>query len=125
MWRGWTKNLYLLYGGDLERILNGFAAAWIFDVLPAPAFLASCLWFAAERRSTAIAVAAACFLLAALRQWSYGLALHRLGYDVRLAGYQVPGALLFSLMLANSVRAYRLAGHVTWKGREYSTKGKP
>jgi chlorobactene glucosyltransferase len=126
MWRGWTKNLYLLYGGDLGRMVASFAAAWILDVLPVPAFLALCLWFALQRGSAAIAVgAAACFLLAVLRQWSYGLTLHRLGYDARLARYQVPGALLFSLMLANSARAHRLAGHVLWKGREYSTKGKP
>lgn len=126
MWRGWTKNLYLLYGEDLGHMVASFVAAWILDVFPALAFLALCLWFAAERGGAAIAVGAvACFLLVVLRQWSYGLALHRLGYDARLAGYQVPGALLFSLMLVNSARAHRLAGRVQWKGRKYSTKGKP
>lgn len=125
MWRGWTKNLYLLYGGDLKRIVAAFAAAWIIDVLPALAFLALCLWYAVERGSNLVAAAAlACFLVALFRQWSYGLALHRLGFDARLAGYLVPGALLFSLMLVNSTRAHRWSGSVQWKGREYSTKAK-
>lgn len=126
MWRGWTKNLYLLYGGELARLLRGFATALTFDALPALAFLALCVWLAIERGGAVIAAAAvAFFLLAVLGQWSYGLALRRLGFDARLAGYQVPGAVLFSLMLANSAWAHRLAGHVQWKGREYSTKAKP
>jgi glycosyltransferase involved in cell wall biosynthesis len=126
MWRGWRKNLYLLYGGDLKRIFSGFADAWIFDILPAPAFIVLCLWLVAEPSGMAVALGAvACFLLAALREWSYARALQRLGFDVRLAGYLVPGALLFSLMLVNSASAHRLSGHVEWKGRKYSTKGKP
>jgi len=125
MWRGWTKNLYLLYGGDLERILGSFADAWVFHALPALAFLAASFWLAAGHGSAvSAAVAVGCFLLAVSSQWGYGRALRRLGFDVRLASYQVPGALLFSLMLANSTWAHRWAGHVRWKGREYSTKGK-
>ena len=125
MWRGWTKNLYLLYGENLGRMLASFAAAWMLDLLPTLAFVALCLWFAVEGGSAAVAVAGvACFLLAVGRQWSYGQALYRLGFDVPLAGYQFPGALLFSLLLVNSAWAYRVSGRVQWKGREYSTKGK-
>ena len=118
--------MYLLYEGDMKRILAACAGAWLFEVLPAVAFLAMCLPLALERASTPIALAVgACFLLAVLRQWSYSRALRRLGFDARLASYQVPGALLFGLVLANSTWAHRLAGHVRWKGREYSTKVKP
>jgi len=123
MWRGWTKNLYLLYGADLGRIVVGCGETLTFDVLPTPAFLVLCLWIAAGQGSAAIALAAvALFLLALFRQWSYGRALGRLGFDTRPAAFQAPGALLFSLMLLNSVWAYRMAGRVEWKGREYSTK---
>ena len=122
MWRGWTKNLYLLYGADLGRIVVGCGKTFTLDVLPAPAFLALCLWFAAGRGGAAMALAAvALFLLALLRQWSYGRALGRLGFGARLAAYQIPGALLFGLMLLNSAWAYRVARRVEWKGREYST----
>lgn len=117
--------MYLLYGGDLERILGGFLDAWVSDALPALAFLAACFWLASGRGSAvSAAVAVACFLLVVYGHWSYGRALRRLGFDARLAGYQIPGALLFSVLLANSAWAHRGAGHVQWKGREYSTKAK-
>lgn len=123
MWCGWTKNLYLLYEENLGRMLASFAAAWVLDLFPTLAFIALCLYFALGEGSRLVALAGlACFLFAVLRQWSYGRALYRLGFDARLAGYQVPGALLFSLLLVNSAWAHRLSGRVQWKGRNYSTK---
>lgn len=124
MWRGWSKNLYLLHGRDLKRMLKSFAGLWFFDLLPALAFLALCLWLVGGQGSTRIALAAvACFLAAVWRQWSYSQGLRRIGFDPCLARYQVPGAALLSLLLVNSAWAHRLKGRVQWKGRAYSTKG--
>lgn len=124
MWRGWTKNLYLLYGRKLGRMLKTLAEIWFLDLAPPLAFLVLCLVVVLGRGSAATAlVAVGCFLLAVLRQWSYGQALSRLGFDPRLANYQTLGAGLFSLLLLNSARAHRLKGSIQWKGRTYSTKG--
>jgi chlorobactene glucosyltransferase len=123
MWRGWTKNLYLLYGGNLVKMIRSVAVLWFLDVLPALAFLGLgiALVLGSFRASLAL-VAAGCLMVAVLRQWSYRRALGRLGFDRRLANYLAPGAALFGLLVMNSVCAYRLCGKVTWKGREYSTR---
>jgi glycosyltransferase involved in cell wall biosynthesis len=124
MWRGWTKNLYLLYGESVAKMLRTLAELWLLDFLPALGFLALCVVIAAGRGSVATAlVAAVLFVVAGLRQWAYGQALNRIGFDPRLANFQVLGAGLFGLLLLNSARAYRLGGKVQWKGRAYSTRG--
>jgi glycosyltransferase involved in cell wall biosynthesis len=122
MWRGWTKNLYLLYGKDLTRMLGDLAAFWFVDLVPALAFLALGLWFVAGRGSVAtMLLAVGCFLVALGRQWSYRRALRRLGFDAHQASYQLPGALLLSLLLVNSAVAHRLLRRVQWKGRVYAS----
>lgn len=121
MWRGWTKNLYLLYGRDLKRISVSLSAIWALDLLPTLAFLTLSIWFAVGRGSIATVLAAvAFFLLAVFRNWSYSQALNRLGFHAHLANYQFFGGLLFSLLLLNSILAYRVRGRVEWKGRTYS-----
>lgn len=124
MWSGWTKNLYLLYGGNLGRMFRSVAELWLLDVLPALAFLGLCVALAlGQGRAPLALVAAGCLLVAVVRQWSYSRALGRLGFDPHLANYLVPGAALFGLLVMNSARAYRIRGKVEWKGREYSTPG--
>jgi glycosyltransferase involved in cell wall biosynthesis len=122
MWRGWTKNLYLLYGRNLGRMFRSVAELWLLDVLPALAFVGLCAAFVmAGGRASLGLLAAGCLIVAVARQWSYTRALGRLDFDPRLANYLVPGAALFGLLVMNSARAYRLRGKVAWKGREYST----
>ena len=34
MWQGWAKNLYLLYGGNVSKMLAAVASLWLLDVFP-------------------------------------------------------------------------------------------
>ncbi len=125
MWQGWTKNLYLLYGGNVPRMLAAVAGLWILDVLPPVAFVAACSWVALARPSRlAILAAIALFLIALARQWNYGKALGELGFDPDLANYQLIGATLLGGLMLNSLRAHQGAGGIDWKGRHCATKGK-
>jgi len=123
MWKGWTKNLYLLYGKELRRVLKACAGIWLLDVVPPVLLIALCLRMAVGGGGAGwILAAVGCFLLAMARSWGYSRDLQRLGFDARLALYQVPGATLFCLMLVNSTRVYRLSGRVAWKGRVYQIR---
>lgn len=125
MWCGWTKNLYLLYEGDLGRVIAKSAELTVMDVLPAAALLALGIIFAAGWGGQAIGLAlAGCFLLVLIRQGFYGRALADLGFDSRLAPYQTVGAALLAMLLLNSARAHVWSGKVYWKGRGYVTRGK-
>jgi len=125
MWQGWTKNLFLLYGGNVPRILAAVAELWILDVLPAVAFVAACGWVAlGHPHRLAILTAIALFLFTLARQWSYGKALGGLGFDPGLANYQLIGATLLGGLMLSSLRAHHAAGGIQWKGRHYATKGK-
>ncbi|MBZ5515342.1 MAG: glycosyltransferase [Acidobacteriia bacterium] len=125
MWRGWTKNLYLLYGRNVTRMLATLAELWLLDLLPALAFLGLALaWALGVAADWTLLAAMAFFLLAVWRQWTYSQALGRIGFDPGLAAYQTTGAAILGLLLLNSARAYRLGGKVQWKGRVYSTEGR-
>jgi len=120
MWQGWSKNLYLLYGRKLWPICRALGAALLLDVLLPLAFVALALLIAvAEVTGWMFLAALLCFAGAVLRQWNYERSLLRLGFDPRLDVYQLAGAGLFTLLLLNSVRAYKWAGGVRWKGRKY------
>jgi chlorobactene glucosyltransferase len=124
MWRGWTKNLYLLFGRSLRKMLRTLAELWLLDVLPGLAFLGLSVALAFGWGKAPIALAAAgCLLFAASRHGSYRQALRRLGFDAHLVLFLVPGAGLLGLLVLNSARAYRISGKVEWKGRDYSTQG--
>lgn len=124
MWRGWTKNLFLLFGGEASTVLARATALWFFDLLPTVLFVGLCIALVAGRGGTAAVLGAVgCFLIALVRQWKYGQALERIGFDPNLASYQIPGAALLGILLLNSARAHCWRGRVNWKGREYSTKG--
>jgi glycosyltransferase involved in cell wall biosynthesis len=124
MWRGWTKNLFLLYERRLGKVLGRVAKMCLFDLFPPMAFVVLCALVAVGRGGAAVSLAAlGCFLLALVRQWRYSQALRNLGFESSLANYQVPGAALVALLLLNSARAHVWGGEVNWKGRNYSTKG--
>ena len=125
MWQGWTKNLYLLYEGNLSKMLAAVASLWLLDLFPVLAFVAACLWVALARAGGAAPLLAlGLFLLALARQWNYGRALGRLGFDPALASYQPIGAALLGFLLLGSWRAHRATGNIEWRGRHYATKGK-
>lgn len=124
MWRGWTKNLYLLHGGNARRMLATVAELWLLDLFPALAFIGLAVaWALGAGGAPMMLAAVGFFLLAVLRQWNYGRSLARIGFEPRLMSFQALGAAIFGLLLLNSARAYRLGGKVEWKGRTYSTKG--
>jgi chlorobactene glucosyltransferase len=125
MWRGWSKNLYLLYSGNLPRMLASVASLWLLDVLPAVGFVAACFWvIVGQARLSATLAAIGFFLVLLGRQWNYRSALGRLGFAPALASYQAIGALLVGGLLLNSARVHRAAGRIEWKGRYYPTRGK-
>jgi hypothetical protein len=125
MWQGWSKNLYLLYGRKLRPMLKTLAEIWALDFLFPLGFLGLCVLIAAGRGNNAVLLAAVlCFAIAVMRQWAYRQKLVGLGFDPDLANYQILGAGLLGLLLLNSARAYRVAGKVEWKGRDYPAKGR-
>ena len=124
MWQGWTKNLYLLYGGKTSAMIK--AAAWLElgDVLPVLAFVAMGFWVGVARGgAVATLLAVGWFGWALARQWRYGRALGKLGYDPAVANYLPIGAALLGALLLNSLRVHRTGGKIEWKGRRYATKG--
>jgi glycosyltransferase involved in cell wall biosynthesis len=124
MWRGWTKNLYLLYGGNIPRMLKAIAALWLLDVFTVLAFAAACLWVALGAGEAVTLAALGLFLVALGRQWNYARALRRLGFDAALSSYQVVGAALLGGLMVASMRAHWATGDIEWKGRHYATKGR-
>lgn len=124
MWQGWTKNLYLLYEGNVSRMLAVVASLWLLDLLPAVIFTAACFWMALVRAGRVSAIIAlVCFLVALGRQWNYGRALASLGFDPALANFQPLGATFLGALMLSSLRAHRATGNIEWKGRRYPTKG--
>jgi len=125
MRQGWTKNLYLLYGGNLSKMLAAVASLWLLDVFPVLAFVAACLWVAFAHASNVVTLMAAALCFLALgREWNYARRLARLGFDPALASYQPIGAALLGALVLGSLRAHRATGSIEWKGRHYATKGK-
>jgi chlorobactene glucosyltransferase len=124
MWQGWTKNLYLLYGADVPRMLAAVASLWLVDVFPLFALAALYAAFiTAHAGWWAMLVALGLLILMAVRQWNYGKALSKIGFDPALSGYLPIGAALLGALMLESWRAHRATGSVQWKGRQYSTKG--
>ncbi len=124
MWQGWTKNLYLLYGGEGKKMLARVAELWGLDVLPMLA-LASVFSavIAAHAGRGAMLFALGLVMLMGGRQMLYARALSKIGFDPALSGYLPVGAAILGALMFSSWRAYSSAGSVQWKGRHYSTKG--
>jgi chlorobactene glucosyltransferase len=120
MWQGWTKNLFLLYGGRFDQIAGTLAEVAFLDVLVPLLFLVLCAVFVLGRGQAGLALAAAVlFVFLVERQGSYSTKLGLLGFEPTLANFLFPGAVLLSLLLINSTLAYRFKRGVEWKGRRY------
>jgi chlorobactene glucosyltransferase len=126
MWRGWTKNLFLLYRSDedvirkavlrlLSRWLAGVGLVTSSLLLLTHAFPFSGRWRA---RNFLMGLLFLLVLVGLHRR--YGHQLDRAGFSSRLAKYYPLGAPIVSLLLLNSLWAYRRTGRVEWKGRSYS-----
>jgi len=122
MWRGWTKNLFLLYGQSLAKILKALAGLFAADMLPQVFFIILLIYLLSGRRS-AIIVAGIISSLAVIlaRQARYLRLVTELGFDSRAAAWRLEGAVILSALLINSAIAYRISHRVEWKGRHYST----
>jgi glycosyltransferase involved in cell wall biosynthesis len=123
MWRGWTKNLFLLYGQSLARIFKALAELCVLDLLPSLALLGLLIWLISggeySRGVTWLLIG--CVLMVFVRSAFYSRAVERLGFPPRVAGKKWVGALIFCALLINSVIAYRISHNVEWKGRRFST----
>lgn len=121
MWLGWTKNLYLLSGRNLRRLLTTVAELGFLDLLPLLAFFGFILLGGLGGQSVRCLLGAlGSAVIVAVRHAAYARRLRALGFDRGLSKYRSLGALLFSLLLLNSARVYRHRRTVEWKGRIYS-----
>ncbi len=112
MWEGWTKNLWLLFGGTRRAILREFlkAVPWLATILIVTGFA-----LRGELGDWLILVGLADLLV---RHVLYGRELTSNRYFWGLIIYYVVGATLYAAAISASARKYR-RGKVTWKGREY------
>ena len=124
MWNGWTKNLFLLYGGDIGRLLKEAIETLGVNVLVFVILLLAATTLTRNPLAwTGGLLAALCLLELGFVHWRYSRRLRELGFPLRLTNYLIPGALIYGLLLLNSMRAYCWSGSVEWKGRVYSVKG--
>jgi chlorobactene glucosyltransferase len=124
MWRGWTKNLFLLYGRSLAKIFKTLAELCAIDLLPQFFLVVLLMWLLSGRGNfPVLCVALGCLLIAVVRHASYLRAVTHLGFDSGVAPWRLEGAVILGALLINSVIAHRLSHHVGWKGRRYSTRG--
>jgi glycosyltransferase involved in cell wall biosynthesis len=122
MWRGWTKNLFLIYGGSLGKIFKTGVELCVLDLLPQCLLLVFLMWLLSGRgNAMVLAGALGCLLIVVARHAGYLRAVSRLGFDSRVAPWRLEGALILGALLINSVIAHRVVRHVDWKGRRYST----
>ena len=124
MWAGWSKNLYLLYGRSLGKILKALADLCAVDLLPQVFFVILLMCLLSGPRSVIVLAGILSSLVVILaRHARYMRAITQLGFDSRVAAWRLEGAVILSALLINSVIAYRISHHVEWKGRRYSTRG--
>ena len=121
MWLGWTKNLFLLSGRSLRRLLATVAGLVFLDLLPVLALCGSILLGELGNESALYLLdALGSALIVIARHENYNGQLRAIGFDEGLTEYRTPGAFLFALLLLNSAWAYRRRRSVEWKGRIYS-----
>ena len=125
MWRGWQKNLYLLWGKSPFPPLLTITRVWFLDLAPPLCFLLGLVLLAAGSGIETAIITLGCLATALARQLAYRRAVMRLGYGPEVANYLLPGAAIFCGLMLASLAAHRWLGSVTWKGRAYSTNGSP
>ncbi|MGH9471011.1 MAG: glycosyltransferase [Terriglobia bacterium] len=123
MWRGWTKNLFLLYGGSASRIIRAVAELMFIEWFPRLLMIPVLLYFLLNPSPAWIRILIIlCAALLLWRGWNYSRQLKRLGFPSRFAEFIWAGAPLLSALLLNSLWAYRRGGSIQWKGRSYPAK---
>ena len=119
MWRGWTKNLYPLVGGNPSSLLLELAEA--FPLAEIGLLLVGLLYLLGARSrllTPAICVFAGVILA---RHVAFASALYRNLYPTGYIKYYEVGTVLYNLALIESWwRTTR--GRVVWKGRAYAAK---
>jgi len=124
MWRGWTKNLFLLYGRSPAKIFKALVGICVFDLLPQVILVLAVIWLLSGRGvALNLGAAAGCLLAVTVRHTAYLRTITHLGFDSRVAPWRLEGAVIFGALLINSVIAHSISRHVEWKGRRYSTRG--
>ncbi|MGH9395280.1 MAG: glycosyltransferase [Terriglobia bacterium] len=124
MWRGWTKNLFLLYGRDSGKIQSTILRLLVVQCLPGVLLAAlTALILSGHHHPWAYAAWAVCLIAFCLQQRAGRRQLGQRGFSPGLSPYVLAGAPLLSLIMLNSLRAYRRGGSIQWKGRTYPTKG--
>jgi len=122
MWRGWSKNLFLLYGRSLAKVFKTLLELCAMDLLPGFLLIVLFMWLLSTRGNVIVWCGLlGCVLIVMVRHARYLQAVTRLGFHSNVAPWRVEGAVIFSMLLINSVIAHRLSHHVDWKGRRYST----
>ena len=127
MWEGWTKNLYLLYGGNVKLILGTIATTLLVDWMPIVFLFVPVLLRRDFRSQSAVFLVWLYYFILinifVLQYTLYRRRLLALGFPPALANYYWLGAALFGALLLNSLRAHRWSRRVHWKGRAYPIKG--
>lgn len=124
MWRGWTKNLFLLYDRKPLKMAAAAARLLVLDSLPAALYIALAALCLTAYCRPGIAIALVASAIAdILNQRALRREFYRLGFSPRLSGFARAGAPLVALMMFNSLWAYRHGGSIQWKGRTYPAKG--
>ncbi len=111
MWEGWTKNLYLLFGGD-------WSSRGAYEMLGI-ALLLAIGWHVRIARVHPV-LSVVCALCAILIGWHarYALALRRNHFPLRFIQYGLAGSWLYAAALIASWWK-NTRGTALWKGREY------
>lgn len=130
MWRGWTKNLFLLYGSDRKIIAATVLRLAALICLPYALLVVlalAAILIGLLKTPVAAAMlgmgAAACATVVLILQRRYRRELASQGFSGGLSVWLAPGAMLLSLILLNSLWTWRRGGGIEWKGRVYPVKG--
>lgn len=112
MWEGWTKNLYLLWGGSGRAVARELAT-----VVPWLAIFLGLAGLVLRGPAGRLLMVAGLALLGG-RHAAYAVELRRNHYPVSFIKYYIPAVFLYAAaLLASAWKNTR--GTVVWKGREY------
>lgn len=119
LWQGWTKNLYLLAGGNAKDVLLELAE--VLPWLDVATMLA--IWaYVRAHASVSVWLLPLLLLVPIVRvHLQYGMQLYRNLYPVSYVQYCLPGTAFYSAALIASWWRHA-RGAVVWKGRAYPAK---
>ena len=126
MWRGWTKNLFLLYGQSLPKILRTLGELCLSNLLPVLWLLGSVILIFLRPEYIQIGgwlplLPLGALVIGLVQSAVYYRAVKRLGFLSNVVPWRSAGENILIALLINSVIAYRISHNVEWKGRRYST----